>query len=186
MADCGTSPIIELDDIELLRWSLENGADPHISDSLGDNPACHCLPTAAQFASPPVIDLLLAHGAKPTPYTLHAAVRNRSRDPRKKVEMLHHLVYNCGCDINTIGPFISKYPPKEGTPLHTAAHSGCFDCIRWLIENGADVLKPGTGGLLPSAVCSTEEGVMMLISSVEDCERIYRGEKKREKAAKQT
>lgn len=171
--------------MELLRWFIEKGADPNISDALYDeHTTAYCLPTAAQYASPPVVDLLLAHSAKLTTWTLHAAIHTYGRDPRKKVEMLHHLVYNCGCDINGIGPFISKYPPKEGTPLHTAAHVGCFDCIRWLIENGADVLKPGTGGLLPSAVCSTEDGVLRLVSSVEECERNYRETKDRERTDK--
>ena len=65
--------------------------------------------------------------------------------------MMHHLVHNCGCDINALGPLLG-YPPKEGTALDDAVNADSVDGIRWLIGNGADELRGGTGGMFQGDV----------------------------------
>ncbi|MBE3046439.1 hypothetical protein IMZ48_28690 [Candidatus Bathyarchaeota archaeon] len=111
------------------------------------------------------------------PCTLHSVFTDRLAKPTsKRLEMMHHLVHNCGCDINALGP-LNGYPPKEGTALDAAVNADSFDGIRWLIENGADVLRGRTRGVPHGDVCAVDNDVLQPVGSAEDCERKHREEK---------
>jgi ankyrin repeat protein len=133
-----------LNDEPLTRWFLDNGADPSLCD-------LNCLEIAAAYSTPRVFDLLMRHGCKLEGcHPLHKALDPTPewRTSKERADMLEHLI-KLGCDINEVIDLNNI--AGGGAPLHVAVDSGMIDEVRWLVENGADVLLRNLCGHRPAS-----------------------------------
>lgn len=126
-------------DESLVRWFLDNGADPNVHGSKNECP----LDTAAAGCHFGSVQLLLEHGAKlDHSNALHAAAVSRE-DDSACIQMMVYLLDH-GADINALehqgNP---QYRERRkghafGTALHSAAQKGKKERVRFLLEKGAD------------------------------------------------
>lgn len=139
---------------------LDAGADPNKSNEDGQTP----LMLAAWTGVTAVAELLIEHGARVNgeeAWTGQSALMWAAA--RKHADMTRLLIAN-GADVNirartfdwsvqiTAEPR-NQYRPAGGlTPLLYAARGGCLDCVRAIVEAGADVEIPSPEGVTPLIV----------------------------------
>ncbi|PGH18848.1 hypothetical protein AJ79_00261 [Helicocarpus griseus UAMH5409] len=107
----------------VLKWLLEHGADPNISNKRGDT----ALKTAVGNNLLTSVEILLLHGAKMPPDILHQGLRSM----KLTVPMLRLLVEN-GADLNYVHE-------EYGSPLHHATYWGEKKIVQALLDAGANV-----------------------------------------------
>ncbi|GKZ22336.1 hypothetical protein AbraIFM66951_007969 [Aspergillus brasiliensis] len=157
--------IVNKNDPRLLRWCLEQGADPTFgcpnAQSFNDletpdQPPAKgsgaVLATASRRSSSEIIDLLLDYGANiHNNNVLHYAACRRGE---RAIPIMEHLL-QCGADVNEFG-----YPAFlhfGGTPLHAASYQGNLPAVRWLLEHGADCGLEDSQGTTPLDIAALEE-----------------------------
>ena len=121
--------------VGLTKLLIENGADVHICDELGDTP----LQVAAIPYHRDVIQLLLKHGAErktenlsgftPLQSFYHA---HQGQCSASRASDVFKLLYDTSCPIN------QRFDQKK-TMLHTVAVHNCIPCVRVLLMNRAAV-----------------------------------------------
>ena len=119
--------------IPLVRYLLENGADPNQRVCSFTKPGFH-LDTAIFRGKPlEMIRLLLAHGAQVegTGAAVAAAARGR-------IEVLE-LLLDHGADLNEPGMAgTAQAEEREETPVEAARRNGQDEAVRWLQRHGAE------------------------------------------------
>jgi hypothetical protein len=136
----------------IVRWLLENGADPNAL-STGSRALETPLEAAANRSSIAVIELLLHHGAMlQDSYPLHFAATRPEVEDERAVAMMDFFLGR-GLDVNELR--FERHPERltensEGaTALHWAARGRWIGRVRWLVERGANVCKKSTRGNRP-------------------------------------
>ena len=142
-----------VEDEDLVQDLLDHGADP-----TADNYAKSLLPLhgpisvdpsdiierAAYLATPAIMDLLIAHGARlenSVPFHAIAELGSLDDSPTRLHAMVEHL-QALGMDINDAHRF---HPDDDAlTPLDTAIYDDNLEMVKFLLEHGAN---PMTGGL---------------------------------------
>ncbi|GKZ36056.1 hypothetical protein AbraIFM66950_006931 [Aspergillus brasiliensis] len=157
--------IVNKNDPRLLRWCLEQGADPTFgcpnAQSFNDlerpdQPPMRgsgaVLGMASRRSSPEIIDLLLDHGANiHNSNVLHYAACRRDG---RAIPIMEHLLQR-GADVNEFG-----YPAFlhfGGTPLHAASYQGNLPAVRWLLQHGANSGLQDSQGSTPLDIAALEE-----------------------------
>lgn len=159
----GATPLSEAARVanpELVAMLLNAGADPDKANGDGQTP----LMLAAWTGVTEVAQLLIEHGARVNGeelWTGQTALMWAAA--RKHAQMTRLLIAN-GADVNirartfdwsvqiTSEPR-NQYRPAGGlTPLLFAARGGCLDCVRAIVEAGADVDIPTPEGVTPLLV----------------------------------
>jgi ankyrin repeat protein len=138
----------------LVRWLLEQGADPtrgqprwNENDPEDDRNAGAALNSAANACNVAVFDLLLKGGARiETSVPLHMAAKNRTAGAAGVLMMTHLL--ELGLDVNGLDDI--QGPWRLGTPLHYAVRDRSIDAARFLLERGADPHKKNQWGYTPA------------------------------------
>lgn len=166
-----------VDDIELVRWCLDHGAQVDIRDpptvhpngttSYSHRPRPTVLGAAAAAGNVETFELLRSKRAPLDRRTLHLAVENT------RLDMLRHLVEVVGLDVNADGrdPF-SLYHSCSTPICITAFRRGSTWRFRglvfWLLDHGADPdLSFGEGW--PSAVgCAERSGNKEFLQALEE------------------
>lgn len=141
-------------DEHILRWLLENGADPtrgeprwNQNDPHDDRNAGAALNTAASAGTIAAFDLLLNSGSRiETSVPLHMAAGNPTVGANN-IPMIKHLL-ELGLDINGLDDVQGPY--MLGTPLHYAVHHLVIEAAQLLIERGADPHKKNQRGYTPA------------------------------------
>lgn len=134
-----------LEDEQLVRWFLQNGAqldpslrsfNPSAAKVFSTTPS-GCLEIAASISSVAVLDLLLEHGAtKANGFPLHSAAGSAAEDDR--IPMMAHLI-ELGYDVNVTDQ--GRGDHKIGTPLQYAIMAKSFARVEFLLHEGADPHK---------------------------------------------
>jgi ankyrin repeat protein len=128
-----SSHAVGADRIKLVKWLLENGADPNENSQAG---LWTCLDIGVVHASIETVELLLKHGAniQNTNSLLRACVYGR-------IEMIN-LLLDYGIDVNEIpdNELTTDRDRKRGlgTALHIAARKNQEEVVRVLLKRGAD------------------------------------------------
>lgn len=120
----------------IVRWLLQNGADPSLPCDPEDSP----LSDAAAKSTVTVMELLLANGANlHHSNALHFAVWSKY-----PIEMMQFLLDH-GARINALknesNPIAASRAPSRygtGTVLHDTARRGKIEILRFLLEHGSD------------------------------------------------
>ncbi|KAJ5084907.1 ankyrin repeat-containing domain protein [Penicillium alfredii] len=120
-----------------MRWLLENGADPNFVDQDNATP----LETAAVSGSVAELELLISYGAKVDALPRDILPRVMRRDTHA-VSVLRFLL-NQGLDVNA--------DTLNDSVLHNAVRTGKVECVRILLEYGADCNVRTLEGLTPLA-----------------------------------
>ncbi|KAG6988920.1 hypothetical protein G7Y79_00068g096190 [Physcia stellaris] len=142
-----------VEDINLVEWFLQQGADPNLGgpgqgNADAENPLTNsgaCLYQAAAKSTPAVIELLLRGGAKmENSRPLHAAVRRG----KEAIPMLEYLL-DLGCDIESLADPCDQF--SVGTPLESVIRHGLrhdsLAIAKFLLEKGADPRPSGRRGI---------------------------------------
>ena len=129
---------------EIASILISNGANVNAKDRIGFTPL-HCGVENVEVAK-----YLISNGAdvnaededKATP--LHSAVRRlagirslaeltgNNKDEDVQIEIVKHLLSDQRVKVSA--------KDKDGvTPLHAAVHTGCLECVRLLVDGGADI-----------------------------------------------
>ncbi|UZN08383.1 ankyrin repeat domain-containing protein [Leptospira santarosai] len=124
-------------DVEFLRFLLNEGADPNLSDERGETP----LITAVYGLGLESVSALL--GAKADPYLETTSGINAAVLAADLCSLpLLQILKNAGVDLNR--------PTKKGfLPIHTAAGRCNGKFLKFLIESGADPQTPTKTGTTP-------------------------------------
>ena len=127
-----------VNDENLVRWFLAQGADPNASSEMCDITP---LPRAVQRAPFEVIQLLFQHGGSTAQGQLLNMASDRT-DP-DTVAILQFLFDHGDTRINDT--YLSTRPElnvrgciNNAAPLHHAARVGNIDSVRWLLRHGAN------------------------------------------------
>eukprot|EP00297_Palpitomonas_bilix_P005186 CAMPEP_0113873924 /NCGR_PEP_ID=MMETSP0780_2-20120614/4044_1 /TAXON_ID=652834 /ORGANISM="Palpitomonas bilix" /LENGTH=824 /DNA_ID=CAMNT_0000859631 /DNA_START=89 /DNA_END=2563 /DNA_ORIENTATION=- /assembly_acc=CAM_ASM_000599 len=124
--------------LNTVKRMIELGADVTEADRFGLPPLYRAI---QHESSPALVGLLLDSGA--------SAVA-KVKDGRSSIHWVTGRRSNC--DLNLIriltqkGASIFDVDNKGRTPLHLAAQQGHYDCVKYLVENGADVLAKTKDG----------------------------------------
>lgn len=131
----------------LVKWFLEHGADPNIHGAKNECP----LDVTAYECNCAVVELLLQHGATiKDSNALHAAAKSRE-DDSACILMITYLLDH-GADINALEDQGSRQYTKRmdnqesGTALHCAVRARKKECVRFLLECGANPRVLDTAG----------------------------------------
>lgn len=138
----------------LVRWLLENGADPTRGEPRwnedipgDDRNAGAALNAAANACEITVFDLLLKRGARiETSVPLHMAAKNPARGA-KCILMMTHLL-ELGLDVDGLDDIQGPY--RLGTPLYHAVRNRAVEAAQFLLEQGADPYKKNQWGYAPA------------------------------------
>jgi len=156
----GSSPLAEaarVANLEIVEMLLEAGADPDIANEDGQTP----LMLAARTGNVAVAQALVRRGAdvnrrerfRQQSAVMWAAARNHPR-------MVEFLV-SAGADLTvraqandwetqiTSEPRVQYRPTGGLTPLLYAARAGCLDCVKAMLDAGADEDRPNPDGMTP-------------------------------------
>jgi ankyrin repeat protein len=161
--DEGQTPLasaVVQEEVDTVRYLLEQGADPNIPNKNGLTPLDHACGRNKAVATT-LAKLLLDHGALVNPKrsgsshitSLDWAISSDNTELTK-------LLIEHGADIK------AAYDTGE-TPLHTAANRGDLEIAKLLIDHGADVnakLKDGWTPLYYAAYSSRKEMVELLLT----------------------
>jgi ankyrin repeat protein len=135
----------------LISYLLQLGANPNlgpgIGPGVGDVRKLHLIPNSGRILQSAVrrhsieaLDLLIAHGAVlSNAAVMHAAVEGGSLD------MMAHLL-KLGADVDEVDNFMTIGYDCYGLPLLRAVHKGKTDVVRFLLENGASIMRSGHSG----------------------------------------
>jgi ankyrin repeat protein len=136
----------------IVRWLLENGADPNMF-STGSRAPETPLEAAANRSSIGVVELLLYHGVMlQDSYPLHFAATRPEVEDESAVAMMDFLL---GRGVSMDELRFERHPERlrengEGaTALHWAARGRWLGRVGWLVERGADVCKKSSKGKSP-------------------------------------
>ncbi len=169
-ADRGKTPLMlaaQANAADVVRFLLEQGA----SANDGDNSGGTALMYAATAAATDVARLLLERGADVNARTangnaaLHCAIMAARKDEEAALPMVRLLVER-GAQVNAGEPNDTGF-----SPLMWAAQARALRVATYLLEQGADVNAPGTGGetpLLWAAHCKHPELVRLLLDKGAD------------------
>ncbi|KAI9884118.1 MAG: hypothetical protein M1823_004089 [Watsoniomyces obsoletus] len=158
-----------VDHEELLRWFLENGADPNLH---GTKNQC-ALDQAALHLKQTSVEMLLNHGADLDRSSGLHIVAGARYIGTEYVSMLGFLL-DRGAKINQLEhqaspEYFEKVKDQQplGTPLHYAARRGRKDRVEFLLDRGADPNIRDTAGRLPvdSVRVSDQTGIQELLAS---------------------
>ena len=134
---------------EITRCLLEAGANPNQNSPLG---------RAIEFGHSETALLLLKHGANPT--GLAAAAY------QGLAEVVASLLSQ-GMDPNQIHRALNPSPLREFTALHAAALAGQIECLRVLLEAGADPGRRDLEGRTMLEVATPEVQTWLELQSIE-------------------
>ncbi|KAL8673194.1 MAG: hypothetical protein Q9168_002386 [Polycauliona sp. 1 TL-2023] len=128
-----------LDDEQLVRWFLENGAQ---LNAVAQSPyETSILDLAAGCASIAVFDLMRENGASEVNGTpLHTAAACGELGGR--IPMMTHLI-DLGYDVNAPDDNRQPWNVRRGTPLQYAVLAKSVLHVQFLLRHGADPHKPG-------------------------------------------
>ncbi|KAL2813360.1 ankyrin repeat-containing domain protein [Aspergillus granulosus] len=147
---------------------VDCGADVNLAiepsdDEEGDDGTVNALQTAARYANKEMVQKLIGLGADlfieipGARFTSPLQVASVRDDP-----LIVQMLLDAGCDVNGMGGLY-------GTSLQVAAHFGCKEVARILLDAGAqaDVAKAGSKGsaLMAASVAGHTEVVRLLIQS---------------------
>ena len=119
--------------IPLVRYLLENGADPNQPVCSFTKPGFHLYTATLRRKPLEMIRLLLAHGAqvKGTGAAVAAAGRGR-------IDVLELLLEH-GADVHEpLAAGIAQAQEREETPIEAARRNGQDEAVRWLQSHGAE------------------------------------------------
>ncbi|KAE8328414.1 hypothetical protein BDV39DRAFT_203937 [Aspergillus sergii] len=131
----------ELEDVELLDWFLDYGADPNKESCIRD---CTPLSYAVMEAPFNIVKYLFENGGQPKRgQLLHHAAMRRKDDCHEVLQ----FIYNEDPDYNKLqinklldegtSHYLMNYRSGLGTPLHYAASSGSVEMVSFLLDKGA-------------------------------------------------
>lgn len=130
-----------------VRWCLEHGANPNARNK---DKTKDILSHAACYGSLSTLRLLDDHGADfARSNALHGAVKGSSEE---RMEIMRWLLDEKAFPINQrefeydIEMFADRQSNSLATALHVAAETNSVDCLRFLLERGADPNLPDTLG----------------------------------------
>ena len=148
IAVTGETPLLRAvkdQDLELVTYLLDNGADANFGNSVGYSP----LMLSAAMCNPQLISLLLQHDALPNAKTtnlgmspLHCAMTGPSSLYENRSAAVIKLLLSAGAEKDA-RDFEGK------TPLMTAARYNCAVGVRVLLENNADPALVDNKGRTP-------------------------------------
>jgi ankyrin repeat protein len=121
--------------VEYLRFLLEAGADPNQDPDVAAFPIAL---VAAFYKNTEAIDLLLDYGAKLEHSGALSAAAQRGNE-----RMLRHLL-KLGAKPETDTTIVNGH---SGGPLHNAARNNQLECLKILLEHGADVGELNSRGM---------------------------------------
>lgn len=144
-----------LDNEDIVKWHLENYADPNILSDRGFS----ALEAAAYRHSVNIVKLLVEYGAEVRPTTaLHSAATNSAEYGGilypDRLEVMAFLLDH-GADIDKLEPVIdTQGHPRPvdwgtGTALQRAVDSNAPDRVRFLLQRGANRFITGAMGFTP-------------------------------------
>jgi uncharacterized protein len=159
----GATPLAEAVDVadaDMVRQLLQVKADPNLGNEDGQTP----LMLAAGHGALPIVEQLLKAGAN-----VHAREKTREQtalmwavgaSAPAVVDLLirHKAKVDERAAVNDWGNQITsepraQYRPSGGmTPLLYAARVGCLDCVKSLLNAGADINRPTPDGVTPLMV----------------------------------
>lgn len=133
-------------DEEFVHYLLGRGADPNVGNRADSHPGIllaiahpsDVIERAAYLATPSIMDLLIAYGArleKSVPIHTIAALGSLDDGPARLHAMVEHL-QALGMDISDAQQFFSGCDPI--TPLDGAINANYPEMARFLLEHGAN------------------------------------------------
>ncbi|OCK73182.1 ankyrin, partial [Lepidopterella palustris CBS 459.81] len=144
--------IVGRNDVPLLHWFLDHGANPNLGiplyrdkcDAPPDQNSGCALNVAANCSTPAVFDLLLDRGARiENSIPLHRAAESSDRPSGERIPMMEHLI-KLGIDVNGDDHVRGMY--SRGKPLKCAAEWGRIVEVKFLLEHGADPFMKSAWG----------------------------------------
>ncbi|PWY83897.1 putative ankyrin repeat-containing protein [Aspergillus sclerotioniger CBS 115572] len=170
--DVDTLTPYTFDDITLLRWFLDNDADPNKRCQIRD-----CTPLSYAVAQAPfeAIDMLFTYGGSVDQgQLLHYTAMRGLPDSVEVLEYIYNkdsdtqgTKINKLLDQDTPEAFAMNYRVGLGTPLHYAALAGSLGSVRYLLEKGGDpwVLDPYRRTALGLAIYANHEHVAQFLTT---------------------
>ncbi|KAJ9400282.1 hypothetical protein DTO282F9_2750 [Paecilomyces variotii] len=169
--------VYTFDDIKLLRWFLDHGASPNKRCLIRDYTPLSC---AVQHASFEAIQLLFQHGGSiEHGQLLHYASLRSHPDNLEVLKYIYDknpnfnaAIINKLLDENSPRDFAHNYRAGLGTPLHFVALQGSLECVRFLVEKGANpwIQDPYRKTALSIAIYANHEPVIRFLKSLKDHE----------------
>ncbi|KAL1884658.1 hypothetical protein Plec18167_002250 [Paecilomyces lecythidis] len=165
--------VYTFDDSELLDWFLDHGAKPNKRCFLRD---CTPLSYAVQDAPYEVIQhLFQRNGSIEHGQLLHYACFRSHPDNLEVLKYIYDKSPNFNAtrinqllDQDSPEDFARNYRAGLGTPLHFAALNGSLECVRFLVEMGADpwIKDPYRKTALSLAVYAKQESVVLFLKDL--------------------
>lgn len=147
------------------RWCLEHGADPNARNI---TKIMDVLSHAARFASPQVLELLVAYGAN----FAHSNALHRAAE-RGRLEIMQWLLEQQAFPINQreheydIDLFQDRRSNELGTALHAAVKENCAASVEFLLKQGIDANLPDSLGhtALERATEDAKQEIVILLET---------------------
>ncbi|KAB8070750.1 ankyrin repeat-containing domain protein [Aspergillus leporis] len=136
---------VYFNDMTLLTWFLEHGADPNKRCRIHD-----CTPYSYAFAEAPLeaIEMLFRYG--------------------RSLDSLETRIYNKSPDANALDDFAMNFRAGLGIPFHYATLVGSLNSVEFLVEKGGDiwVLDPYRRTELSLAIHANHEQVVQFLKGL--------------------